>query len=157
MFDDDRFLVPEDFGHPDGFAAHLGRRPATKPFEMVRGSVNRKPSRRKDRKDDSTPDVVPVVQLTYLPLYWQAPIEQKHALVKRLNEDVFLPVFTVDPDEDLTVAYVMPYAHGLIAGNFVGVITRFASLLEFVVETYNGDGLIDSGAPNAVPAVAHAR
>jgi hypothetical protein len=71
-----------------------------------------------------------------------------------LNEEVFLPVFTVDPDEDLTVVYVLPYTHGLIAGNFVAVVNRFGSVLEFIVQTYNDDGLIDFGAPNAVPAVA---
>jgi len=54
------------------------------------------------------------------------------------------------------VAYVLPYTHGLIAGNFVSVVNRFASLLEFVVHTYNDDGLIDFGTPTAVPAVADA-
>lgn len=76
--------------------------------------------------------------------------------MRRLNEDLFQPVFTVDADEDLTISYVMPCIHGLIAGNFVAVVARFASLLEIVVETYNGDGLIDLGAPNAMPAVADA-
>lgn len=52
-------------------------------------------------------------------------------------------MFTVDADEALTVAYVLPYTHGLIAGNFVSVANRFASLLEFVVHSYNDDGLID--------------
>ncbi|MGO4155999.1 YbjN domain-containing protein [Cupriavidus sp. YAF13] len=93
---------------------------------------------------------------TYLPLDRQAPIDQKHALAKRLNEQIFLPVFTVDADEDLTVVYVLPYAHGLIAGNFVSIVTRFASLLEFIVQTYNDDGLIDFGGSGAVPAVADA-
>jgi hypothetical protein len=88
---------------------------------------------------------------TYMPLNRQAPIDQKHELAKRLNEEVFLPVFTVDQDEDLSVAYVMPYAHGLIAGNFVSVVNRFGSVLEFVVETYNDDGLIDFGSPAATP------
>lgn len=77
-------------------------------------------------------------------------------MAKRLNEEVFLPVFTVDQDEDLSVAYVLPYAHGLIAGNFVAVVNRFASLLEFIVQTYNDDDLIDFGASNAVAAVADA-
>lgn len=91
---------------------------------------------------------------TYLPLNRQAPIDQKHALTKRLNEEIFLPVFTVDADEDLTVVYVLPYAHGLIAGNFVSIVTRFASLLEFIVHT--DDGLIDFGGSGTVPAVADA-
>ncbi|MGQ7905479.1 YbjN domain-containing protein [Burkholderia sp. BC1] len=92
---------------------------------------------------------------TYLPLARQAPIDQKHALARRLNEDVFLPVFTIDSDQDLSVSYALPYGGGgLIAGNFMSIVNRFASLLEFVVETYNGDGLIDFGAPTTVPAVA---
>lgn len=90
---------------------------------------------------------------TYLPLARHAPIDQKQALAQRLNEEVFLPVFTIDPDEDLTVSYVLPYACGLIAGNFISIVNRFASLLEFVVETY-GDGLIDFGVPTTVPVVA---
>ncbi len=89
---------------------------------------------------------------TYLPLNRQASIDEKHELARRLNEGVFLPVFTIDQDEDLTVTYVLPYAHGLIAGNLVSVINRFGSLLEFIVQTYN-DGLIALGTPNAVPAV----
>ncbi|WP_157658561.1 hypothetical protein [Burkholderia ubonensis] len=93
---------------------------------------------------------------TYLPLNRQASIGQKHELARRLNEDVFLPVFTIDGDGDLIVAYSLQYTHGLIAGNFVSIVNRFASLLEFVVDAYNADGLIDFGAPNAVPAVADA-
>jgi hypothetical protein len=92
---------------------------------------------------------------TYLPLNRQAPIDQKHALAKRLNEEIFLPVFTVDQDEDLTVSYVMEYGFGMIAGNFVSIVTRFTSLLEFVVQTYD-DGLIDFGGSGTVPAVADA-
>ena len=96
---------------------------------------------------------------TYLPLNRLALTEQKQGLARRLNEEVFLPVFALDLDEDLTVAYALPYTHGLIAGNFVSVVNRFASLLEFIVQTYNDDGLIDFGAPEAassVPAVADA-
>ncbi|VWB24547.1 hypothetical protein [Burkholderia lata] len=92
---------------------------------------------------------------TYLPLSRQAPIDLKHALAKRLNEDVFLPVFTIDPDEDLTVAYALPYMNGLIAGNFVAVVNRFASLLEFIVHTCNDDGLIDFNQPQIVPTMRH--
>lgn len=67
MLDDDRFVDPETFDHPfppqvvklkyfdepDGLASHLEGSAATKPFEMVTGSVNRKPSQRKDRKGQS--------------------------------------------------------------------------------------------------------
>ncbi|MEI5997204.1 hypothetical protein H3V53_08310 [Paraburkholderia bengalensis] len=38
----------------------------------------------------------------------------------------------------------------------MSIVNRFASLLEFVVETYNDDGVIDLGAPTTVPAVADA-
>ena len=84
---------------------------------------------------------------TYLPLNQQAPIGQKHELARRLNEGVFLPVFTLDQDEDLNVMYVLPYEHGLIAGNFVAVVNRFGSMLEYVVQTFNPDGIIDFGGP----------
>lgn len=92
---------------------------------------------------------------TYLPLNRQASIDQKDALAKRLNVEIFLPVFTIDRDGDLIVAYSLPYTGGMVAGTFMSIVNRFASLLEFVVETC-GDGLIDFGAPNAVPAVADA-
>jgi hypothetical protein len=91
---------------------------------------------------------------TYLPLNRQAPVEQKHALARRLNEEVFLPVFGLDGDGDLTVGYVLPYTHGLIAGTFVSIANRFASLLEFIVQTCNEDGLIDFGNPEPAPAAA---
>lgn len=91
---------------------------------------------------------------TYLPLNRQASIDQKHELARRLNEGVFLPVFTVDNDEDLTVTYVLPYTHGLIAGNFISVVNRFGSLLEYVVQTCNEDGLFDFGSPATVSPVA---
>lgn len=90
---------------------------------------------------------------TFLPLNRQAPIDQKHELARRLNEGVFLPVFTIDQDEDLTVTYVLPYAHGLIAGNFVSVVSRFGSLLEYVVQSY-GDGLIDFGTSASASSTA---
>ncbi|SDH56186.1 hypothetical protein SAMN04487926_105306 [Paraburkholderia steynii] len=91
---------------------------------------------------------------TYLPLNRLAPTDQKQELARRLNEEVFLPVFALDRDEDLTVAYVLPYVQGLIAGNFMFVVNRFASLLDFIVRTYNDDGLIDFGAPEVASAVS---
>ncbi len=84
---------------------------------------------------------------TYLPLRRDASIEDKRELARRRNEGVFLPVFTLDQDEDLIVTYVLPYAHGLIAENFVSVVNRFGSLLEYVVQTYSEDGLIDLAPP----------
>lgn len=92
---------------------------------------------------------------TYIPLNRQASIDQKDGLAKRLNVEIFLPVFTIDRDGDLIVAYSLPYTGGMFARTFMSIVNRFASLLEFVAETY-GDGLIDFDAPNAVPAVADA-
>ncbi|MDN7925252.1 hypothetical protein [Burkholderia vietnamiensis] len=91
---------------------------------------------------------------TYIPLRRNAPIEQKHEPARRLNDEIFLPVFTIDQDADLTVAYAFPYIEGLIAGTFVSIVNRFASLLEFVIHKYNDDGLIDFGAPTTPPPVA---
>ncbi|MFZ3299827.1 MAG: hypothetical protein WA344_17445 [Ralstonia pickettii] len=85
---------------------------------------------------------------TYLPLNRCATIDQKHELARRLNENVFLPVFTLDPDADLNVMYVLPYEHGLIMGTFVAVLNRFGSMLEYVVQSHNEDALIDFGAPD---------
>ncbi|WP_342051561.1 MULTISPECIES: YbjN domain-containing protein [unclassified Cupriavidus] len=80
---------------------------------------------------------------TYLPLRRDVSVEKKRELARRLNEEVFMPVFTLDQDEDLIVSYVLPYAQGLIAGNFIYVVNRFGSLLEYVVQTFNADALID--------------
>jgi hypothetical protein len=88
---------------------------------------------------------------TYLPLYRLAPVDQKQGFARRLNEEVFLPVFAIDHDEDLTIGYVLPYVHGLIAGNFVSVVNRFSSMLDFIVHTYNDEGLFDFGKPEAAP------
>lgn len=82
---------------------------------------------------------------TYLPLNRQASIGQKHELARRLNESVFLPVFTLDPDEDLIVMYVMPFNGGLIAENFMAIVNRFGSMLEYVVQIFNPEGIIDLG------------
>ncbi|MGA4396269.1 hypothetical protein [Ralstonia nicotianae] len=92
---------------------------------------------------------------TYLPLNRQASIGQKHELARRLNENVFLPVFTIDRDEDLTVMYAMPYEFGMVAGNFVAVVHRFGSMLEYVVQTFHEDGLIDFGRPARAVTAAH--
>lgn len=50
--------------------------------------------------------------------------------------------FCVDHENDLVVHYPLPYAHGLIAGQFMAVVHRFASMLDFIIETKNEDGLI---------------
>ncbi|MEK0233031.1 YbjN domain-containing protein [Ralstonia pseudosolanacearum] len=93
---------------------------------------------------------------TFLPLRHDASLEDKRELARRLNEGVFLPVFTVDDDEDLAISYSMPFTAGLIAGNFIAIVHRFASLLEYVVEVFNSDAMIDFSAPTPMPAVGDA-
>lgn len=44
---------------------------------------------------------------------------------------------------------------GLNSDNFVAVVNRFASLLEFSVQTYNDDRLIDFGTPSDGLAMRH--
>ncbi|CAB3797490.1 YbjN domain-containing protein [Pararobbsia alpina] len=80
---------------------------------------------------------------TYLPLRSDEPTAKKRELEHRLNASIFLATFTLDDDEDVTVTYVMPYGHGLIAGQFAAIVQRFGSLLDFVVHTQNESGLID--------------
>ncbi|WP_179403152.1 hypothetical protein [Burkholderia guangdongensis] len=87
-----------------------------------------------------------------LPLNPEISATRKRELMKRLNENAFPRVFASDRGQDLSVAYVMPYGHGLIAENFVATVSRFASLLEFVVQDDSGDGRIDLGSPAPVPA-----
>lgn len=82
---------------------------------------------------------------TYLPLDPAQSKEAKLQFEHRLNHDVFLPVFCLDDDGDLTVTYVMPFAHGLIAGQFVAILNRFADLLDYIVRKQNDDGIIDFG------------
>lgn len=94
---------------------------------------------------------------TYLPLNRHTTIDQKHELARRLNENVFLPTFTIDQDEDLTVMYVLPFSGGLIAANFMAVINRFGSMLEYVVQTFNGDGIIEFRDSCVGPAVIDAQ
>ncbi|MGC5829429.1 hypothetical protein LDP08_02430 [Ralstonia pseudosolanacearum] len=90
---------------------------------------------------------------TYLPLRRGASVEDKRELARLLNENVFLPTFAIDQDEDLAITYLMPYMAGLIAGNFIAIVHRFGSMLEYVVQTF-GDGLIDFGSSATGAAVA---
>ncbi|WP_197338865.1 YbjN domain-containing protein [Ralstonia solanacearum] len=93
---------------------------------------------------------------TYLPLRRDATLEDKRELARRLNEGVFLPVFTIDQDDDLCVSYSLPYTGGLVAGTFVSVVNRFGSLLEYVVQAFNEDGLISFGSPGAASGAVDA-
>lgn len=93
---------------------------------------------------------------TYLPLRRDASLEDKRDLARRLNEGVFLPTFCIDPDEDLTVAYAMPFTGGLVAAALMSVVNRFGSMLEYVVQNFNEDRLIDFGSPGTVASVTEA-
>jgi hypothetical protein len=85
---------------------------------------------------------------TYLPLDSAASAESKHQFADRLNADVFLPSFCTDEAGDLLVSYVMPYSQGLIVGQFMALVHRFASLLKYVVASKNVEGLITLGNDN---------
>ncbi|MBV8272947.1 MAG: YbjN domain-containing protein [Cupriavidus sp.] len=92
--------------------------------------------------------------ITYLPLRRDASLEDKRELARLLNEGVFLPTFTIDQDGDLAITYAMNYTAGLVAGNLIAIVHRFGSMLEYVVEAFNADGLIQFGAAAPVPAAA---
>jgi hypothetical protein len=85
---------------------------------------------------------------TTLPLCRNASHEQRIAFANELNEDVFLPSFSISPRGDLRINYALPYRHGVIAGQFMSVVRRFGSMLEHVVHNKNTDGLIDFDDPN---------
>lgn len=80
---------------------------------------------------------------TYLPLDRDRPKEEKLAFAHHLNANIFLPVFCLDDEEDLNVSYLLPYQFGMIAAQFSAIVTRFASLLEFLVREQNDGGIID--------------
>ncbi|MGF6644282.1 hypothetical protein [Paraburkholderia sp. GAS82] len=80
---------------------------------------------------------------SFLPLRNEESKVSKVDLEHLLNGKIFLPVFSLDADEDLTVSYVMPYAQGLIAGQFAAIVQRFGSMLQYVVQSHYESGLID--------------
>ncbi|SAL16443.1 hypothetical protein AWB64_00980 [Caballeronia sordidicola] len=80
---------------------------------------------------------------SFLPLRNEESKASKVHLEHLLNGKIFLPVFSLDADEDLTVSYAMPYAQGLIAGQFAAIVQRFGSMLQYVVQSHNESGLID--------------
>lgn len=86
---------------------------------------------------------------TFLPLDETRSREEKLAFEHRCNAEIFLPAFCLDDDEDLTVSYVMPYQQGMIAEQFIAMVNRFCSLLEYIVQSFNENGIIDFSAPTA--------
>ncbi|WP_429347249.1 YbjN domain-containing protein [Paraburkholderia sp. Clong3] len=89
--------------------------------------------------------------MTFFPVAPHAAEKQKRDFEHRLNMQVFMASFSVDDDNDLVVHYPLPYGHGLIAGQFMAVLHRFASMLEFVIGTKNKDGLILFGSNTPQP------
>ncbi|GJH13607.1 hypothetical protein CBA19CS11_32235 [Caballeronia novacaledonica] len=88
---------------------------------------------------------------TYFPIALHASGKQKRELEHGLNSQVFMASFWIDGDNDLVVDYPLPFGRGLIAGNFMAVLHRFASILDFLIREKNDEGLILLG-PNAVHA-----
>ena len=129
--------------------AHLigcGLEPVAVPNDMIRlrtsSGIGYRVGLREDQK---------FIQIgTYLPLDRRRDRQCKWDLAHRLNEELMLPSCYVDEDGygDLWIKYVMPYQHGLIGDQFEAIIERFASMLQFIVETYNEDGIIDFGVPD---------
>jgi hypothetical protein len=79
---------------------------------------------------------------SYLPIDKSRSRADKLDLIQRYNSDMFLPGFCLDDDEDVQVNYLMCYERGLIVGQFMIVLNRFCSLLEYIIETQNQDDLI---------------
>jgi len=86
---------------------------------------------------------------TCLPTNKAQSIDRKLQFEHKLNAAIFLPVFSLDEDDDLHVSYVTPYDFGLIAGQFVSLVNRFGSLLEYLVEERDEEKIIDFGFPTS--------
>jgi hypothetical protein len=83
---------------------------------------------------------------TVLPLDPQQLLATRKDFALALNEDFFLPSFSVDDSGDLRISYVMSYRQGLIAGQFMAIVHRFGSLLDYLVAERNTDGVISFDA-----------
>lgn len=83
---------------------------------------------------------------TVFPLNVQQPLATRKDFALALNEDFFLPSFSVDDSGDLRISYVMSYRQGLIAGQFMAIVHRFGSLLDYLVAERNTDGVISFDA-----------
>jgi len=80
---------------------------------------------------------------TALPLRRNVSYEQKIAYANHLNSKVFLPCFCITTQGNIGVSYVMPYRLGVIAAQFMNIVRRFGSMLEFIEQAHNDDGLIE--------------
>ncbi|WP_349606873.1 hypothetical protein [Cupriavidus sp. DF5525] len=90
----------------------------------------------------------------YLPLRADASQDEKVAYAHGLNGHILLPSFRLDDDDDLGVSYMLPYHHGLIAGQFAAIARRFGAMLDFLVRKQNDDELIDFDKYRREPAAA---
>lgn len=88
---------------------------------------------------------------TVLPLDRLQPSATRREFALKLNEDFFLPSFSVSDSGDLRILYVMSYRQGLIAGQFMAIVHRFGSLLDYLVRERNPDGIISFDTGEAVP------
>lgn len=88
---------------------------------------------------------------TVLPLDRRQPPATRKAFALELNEDFFLPSFSVDDGGDLRILYVMSYWQGLIAGQFMAIVLRFGSLLDYLVRERNPDDIISFESNEAAP------
>lgn len=79
----------------------------------------------------------------FINIWTHLPIRKDYTdgldLVNTLNSDVFLACFNIDSDNDLIVTYQMSYERGLILAQLARIVRRFGSLLEHVMDTYDGD------------------
>ncbi|SAL45189.1 hypothetical protein AWB74_01938 [Caballeronia arvi] len=83
--------------------------------------------------------------VTYLPAAREAMRWRKRDFEHRLNSEVFMGSFWIDGEDDLVAEYLMSYRLGLIAGQFMAILHRYASMLEHVMAAKNDEGLVAFG------------
>ena len=60
-----------------------------------------------------------------------------------LNLHVFLGSYSIDSERDLDVSYPMSYERGLIAPQFMRIVIRFASIIEYIVSKDQDKNIFD--------------
>jgi len=91
---------------------------------------------------------------TYLPTDRFRERAEKLELINRFNRQLFLTSFALDDDNDVLIDYPISFETGLIIGQFMILLKRFGSMIDFVVENENAEGSIqiDRYAPPRLPA-----
>ena len=79
---------------------------------------------------------------SYLPTDKFRAREEKLELIQRFNRQLFLTSFALDSEDDVLIDYPICYEAGLIVDQFMILLARFASMLDFIVEHENVEGLI---------------